>query len=84
MYAAVRQQTMTEHRALGHNGQKSKHSLSLDAKIHKWKYSQSVELLCTQTDTAAALQHVGSDETKPLTNETALYFVCIWNIIQMF
>jgi hypothetical protein len=41
MYAAVRQQTMTEHRALGHYGQKSKHSLSLDVKVHKWKYSQS-------------------------------------------
>jgi len=63
MYAAVRQQTMTQHTALGHSGQKSKHSISLDAKIHKRKYSQSVELLCTQTGTAAALRHVDSDET---------------------
>jgi len=84
MYAAVRQQTMTEHTTLRHNEQKSKHSFSLDARIHKRKYSQSVEQLCTQTGTAVALQHVGSDETKPLTTETALYLVCIWNTIQIF
>jgi len=78
MYAAARQQTMTEHTALGHNGQQSKHSMLLAARIHKRKYSQSAELLCTQTGTAAALQRIGSDETKPRTAETDLYFVCLY------
>jgi hypothetical protein len=35
MYATVRQQTMTERRALRHNEQRSKHSISLDARIQQ-------------------------------------------------